>query len=183
VPKDWQILTEPFLEKTVWAIAIMLALRAIFWLPFRKHEAQASAHEKEKKELLKVVDSLSNKEELEHTKAAMRKVVKDTLGLYLECIGHQIIHVEIIDWFTITDEVAEKEIFAWSDMKIEIFDFLKRNFSGAEAAYFGSDSGLHQTPADDNDKLLPDRKRQRQFLLDQMAHHSKQLKAIIEKLI
>jgi hypothetical protein len=88
-----------------------------------------------------------------------------------------------MDWFTITDELAEKEIFAWSDMKVEISDFLKKNFSGAEAAYFGSDSGMHQTPIGDNDELLLNRKKQRQFLLDQMAHHSKQLKAIIEKLM
>ena len=137
---------------------------------------------KKRRNLLTVISTLSNKKELERAKEAHRKVEKDRLGLFLEIIEHRIGHVQtIVDWFTITDEAAEKELFDWCDTKKEIFDFLKQNFSGAEASYFGATADMHRTPIDDSDKLPLKRKEQRQWLIDDMVHHSKQLRALIEK--
>jgi hypothetical protein len=138
---------------------------------------------RDQKRIVEAYERQADTKELEHTKTATRKIVKDTLGLYLESIDHRIIHVENIDWFTIKKEDVEKELFDWCDFKKEIFDFLNKNFSGAEAAYFGSDSDARKTPIDDNDEppLEREKRKQRQWLLDQMVHHSKQLRTIIEK--
>jgi hypothetical protein len=35
---NWEIFSEPNFEKATWFIAILLTLRVIFWLPFKRHE-------------------------------------------------------------------------------------------------------------------------------------------------
>ena len=146
----------------------------------KEAEGKIAMLQKEKEELLIVVETLSNKKELEREKEAHRKVVKDRLGLFLKIIEHQIIHVEsVVDWFTIADKAVEKEISDWRDTKKEISNYLKEIYSDAEAASFERISDMHQTPKDDTDNLPLERKRQRQWLLDQMAHHSKNLNEII----
>ena len=66
LPKNWQILAEPFFEKAAWAIAILLVLRAVFWLPFQRHEKEQAKFAAEKLELERTFNEMHDRIEAAH---------------------------------------------------------------------------------------------------------------------
>jgi len=163
----------------LWLFALSGLVIASF-LAFCDQRRISEKHEKDKNQALELANSHFDKDETEHTKAALRKAVKDLLGRYLKIIDGQISNIELMDWNAATEANRLKEILYWSDVSMEISVFLKERFSEAESALFKSQSDMHRTPVNDE---LDWPQKQRQLLLDQMTHGSKQLRSIIEKLI
>ena len=60
LPRNWPVSTEPYFKRAVWVVAVVLTLRAVFWLPFRRHEElKAKLEESKNAKEAKVVEKLT----------------------------------------------------------------------------------------------------------------------------
>jgi len=135
--------------------------------------------EKEKNELLTAISTLSNKNELERSKAMKKKSTDRMFSLYFSSLESRIEHLKLL---LITDHGKTdvgKIAFDSSDFCLEIQKFIEENTGPLEATIFGGTSDIIRTPKNSQDGGT--QKEIIQGVIDFLSHRSSKLREIIHK--
>lgn len=124
LPKNWQIVTEPYFKMAVWAVAILLALRAVFWLPFKRNEKQEEQIRKQEEQI----------RILKQSKAQMAMIDR-VLVLYFSEIDTSI---DLIRAFRREGAIEKggETFLKCGELCIEIQKFIEESVGEIEAAIF-----------------------------------------------
>jgi len=185
LPENWKVLTEPTFGKAAWSVAVALALRAVFWLPFVKNEAQQTSHAKEKEKLAsiyaeqtRVLENQIHSFKAQLDDRTIRKLNKDFLGLYLEQLETRILTIEKMDS---KDYMSNLKI-GFDDESLLLIGgiktFIIQNIGKGEAALFSRHSELTPAVADPSLGGLAEKER-RKWMIECLNYYAKQLQEII----
>jgi hypothetical protein len=148
----------------------------------KEADGKIAALEKEKEELLIVVETLSNKKELERAKAMKKKSTDRMLAMYFKSLEHWIGHLKLVEAGIVKDADISKSILETSDLCLEIGKFIEDEIGSLEAASFGSSSDKVTTPVNANaQEILGEKAAQIRMLIDLLSHRSSKLREIIGK--
>lgn len=204
LPKRWQALSDPQLEKIAWDITVFLGLRAIFWLPFRRHERQlaafseqSSAHDNAQAASLARLES-ARQDEIKNLKTVVgelqkqiddrtkRKKIKDSLGSWRMTMQNLSGQLNGIGYYEYSDETRQRFETDYLEVENAVYNYLKDNVGMSEAVSFVDVERIPKVELGSNVHLdIPSFRNRyiaRQFMLNRLKFRAEQLEKAEEKL-
>jgi hypothetical protein len=174
-PSNWQVLTGPYFEKAAWIVAIILALRAVFWLPFRRHQKQESDFYSEMKILNRECQQLKNQLSERNTKQTVSELIK----YHLRNLEDRILAIKKmtgIGYKNILKDGLDEETELLLD---KISACLDKDIAPGTSILFLSRTGIKYKQIPGQGYFGYEEDVKKQAVVDQLEHFASQLKEII----
>jgi hypothetical protein len=190
---NWEIVSQPNLDIAAWIIGVILAVRAVFWLTFRKHEEKAASHAREKEQLetshieqQAVLKSKIQTLQSQLDDKAKRKKTKDELASCRITIQHLTSQLLDIEYFQYANDTRQNFERDYLEMANTTHLFLEDKVGRSEAASFSDSHAIPKVIIPSNvqfdTNFFKDRWVEKQFMLNRLKYQSEQLKDVESKL-